>query len=52
MAYNKTSNNKQLTHEIVGLVFSDVRKSFLAAIAVAAIQLPIAVKTGFRPCIG
>ena len=39
MAYNKTSNNQQLTHEIVSLIFSDVRKSFLAAIAVAAILL-------------
>ncbi len=33
MAYNKTSNNKQLTHEIVSLIFSDATKSFLVAIA-------------------
>ena len=39
MAHNKTSNNLQLTHEIVSLIFSDVKKSFLAAIAVAAILL-------------
>ena len=30
MTYNKTSNNQQLTHEIIVLIFSDVKKSFSA----------------------